>query len=534
MRPRAKFLALSVLALYLAASCHGATVSGTVKGPDGAPVEGAFIQAQNTKTKMSFFVLSDRQGHYRVDKLPAGEYRVQIKATGLRADPKSGVALTEDQSVGVDFALQTAPVRWNELSIYQAKKLWPEENAKQQIFTKCFICHGFQTRMASVRRDLDGWQDRVQFMRDAMHFSLSYRVSDQDAKEIATYLHKMYGDDDSAFPKSPTELPAYKDTVRPFSSEAMNIAYVEYDMPGPSRMPFSAAPAKDGSVWIPNFGIGNKITRLNPKTAEMQDFPVPNEGTAAVHSAIAAPDGSVWLTEQASDKLGRWDPITQKITEYQDTYASGMEGREDGGSRHTVRIDSKGMVWSSGYPLTRFDPETKKFNDFPEAAHTYSLDFDKDENVWFTNPGTGQIGKVDSKTLKVTQWMPPTLNTYERRIVVDSDGTVWFGEFQKGKIGHFDPKTQTFKEYDLPGGLDTFPYAMGVGLDHSVWYSSYYLDVIGRLDSKTGKVTEYPFPHSENTIREFFRDSEGRMWYGSPSNNKVGYFYLTNAVVAGK
>ena len=531
MRPQSKFLALLSFAVFLAASCYGATVSGTVKGPDGAPVQGAFIQAQNTKTKMTFIVLSDSQGHYRAENLPAGDYRVQIKATGLRGDPKSGVSLTADQNASLDFALQTGPVRWNELSIYQAKKLWPEEKAKQTIFTDCFICHGFQTRMASVRRDADGWADRVQFMRDAMHFSLGYRINDQDAAEIAAYLNKLYGSD-STFAKSPTELPGYKETVRPFTSDAMNIAYVEYDMPGPSRMPFSAAPAKDGSVWIPNFGIGNKITRLNPNTGEMQDFPVPNEGTAAVHSAVAAPDGSVWLTEQASDKLGRWDPNTQKITEYQDAYAPGKEGREDGGSRHTVRIDSKGMVWSSGYPFTRFDPETKKFNDFPEAAHTYSLDFDKDDNVWFTNPGTGQIGKIDSKTLKVTQWMPPTLNSYERRIAVDTDGTVWFGEFQKGKIGRFDPKTETFKEYDVPGRVDSFPYAIGIGTDHSVWYSSYYLDVIGRLDPKTGKIVEYPFPHSENTIREFFRDSEGRMWYGSPSNNKVGYFYLTGAVAA--
>ena len=81
----------------------------------------------------------------------------------------------------------------------------------------------------------------------------------------------------------------------------------------------------------------------------------------------------------------------------------------------------------------------------------------------------------------------------------------------------------------------TFPYALGIGADHSIWYSSYYLDVIGRLDPKTGKVVEYPFPHSENTIREFFPDSDGRMWYGSPSNNKVGYFYLTGAgAAAGK
>lgn len=526
MRSQSRFVAIVGLALYLASSCYGATVSGTVKGQDGAPIEGAFVQAQNTKTKISMYVLTDHQGRYSVEKLPAGDYRMQVKATGFRAEPKSGVALAADQNFEADFSMQPGIVRWNELSIYQAKKLWPEAHAKQIIFTRCFICHGFQTRMASVTRDADGWADRVQFMREAMHFSLSWRLTDQDASEVSGYLNKLYGQD-SVLPKSAADAPGYKESLRPFTSDAMKIAYVEYDMPGPSRMPFSAAPAKDGSVWIPNFGIANKITRLNPRTGEMQDFPVPNEGTAAIHSAVAAPDGSVWLTEQASNKLGRWDPVTQKITEYQDAYRPGKEGREDGGSRHTVRIDSKGMVWSSGYPLTRFDPETGKYNDFPEADHTYSLTFDKDENVWFTNPGTGQIGEVNAKTLKVKQWMPPTTESYERRLAIDQDGIVWFGEFQKGKIGQFDPKTETFKEYDVPGGIDSFPYAIGVAADHSVWYSSYYLDVLGRLDPKTGKITEYPFPHSENTIREFFPDSEGRIWYGSPSNNKVGYFYLT-------
>ena len=51
-------------------------------------------------------------------------------------------------------------------------------------------------------------------------------------------------------------------------------------------------------------------------------------------------------------------------------------------------------------------------------------------------------------------------------------------------------------------------------------------DVIGRLDTKTGKVLEYPFPQSENTMREFFLDSQGRMWFATPTNNKVGYFFL--------
>jgi len=29
-------------------------------------------------------------------------------------------------------------------------------------------------------------------------------------------------------------------------------------------------------------------------------------------------------------------------------------------------------------------------------------------------------------------------------------------------------------------------------------------------------------------MREFYPDDQGRMWFGTPANNKVGYFYLTN------
>jgi virginiamycin B lyase len=480
---------------------------------------------------MTFMVLSDNQGRYRVEKLPAGEYQVMIKATGYRSDPRPAVNLTADQNASFDFALQKTAVRWNELSIYQAKQLLPASAGKDALFARCFICHGFQTTMASVRRDAEGWQDRVQYMRDAMHFSLAWRFTDQNASDVASFLNSSFGTA-ATLPRSPGDLPGYKDTVRKFTSNAMNIVYVEYDMPGPNRMPFSAAPDKNGYLWIPNFGTANKITRLDPQTGVMEDFPVPNVGTAAVHSAVPAPDGSVWITEQGPNKIARWDPKTQKITEYQDAYLPGKEGFENGGSKHTIRFDPHGNVWASGYPLSRFDPETKKFTEFWDAAaHTYALEPDKDGNIWFTNPGTGQIGKVDWKTLKMTQWTVPTKDGYERRIEIDSNGIVWFGEYQNGKIGRFDPKTEMFREYDLPGGADVFPYGIAIDADNNIWYSSYYMDVLGRLEPKTGKITEYPFPHSENTIREFFRDSQDRMWYGSPSNNKVGYFYLTSGAV---
>src|SRR5215470_9107744 len=83
-----------------------AAITGTVTGPDGKPFRGAFVQARNLKTKITVSVLSDNAGKYRVENLPAGDYRLQMRAIGFKADPKSGIKLTADQALAQDFALQ--------------------------------------------------------------------------------------------------------------------------------------------------------------------------------------------------------------------------------------------------------------------------------------------------------------------------------------------------------------------------------------------------------------------------------------------
>ena len=88
-----------------------ATITGSVKGPDGAAFRAAFVQARNAKTKITMHVLSDNQGRYKVENLPAGDYRDSIRAPGYKADPKSGLALTADQNATQDFALQKSFVR---------------------------------------------------------------------------------------------------------------------------------------------------------------------------------------------------------------------------------------------------------------------------------------------------------------------------------------------------------------------------------------------------------------------------------------
>lgn len=526
MLSRVKLPGLIALFLAISAPSYGAAISGTVNGADGAPFQGAFVEAQNSKTKITVIVLSNSHGQYLIPDLSAGDYRVQIKAVGYRAEPRNVLALSQDQNASLDFSLQKSPVRWNEISQNQAAQLWPASPGRELLFGHCNICHQFQSRMASVGRDLDGWKDRVAFMRQAMHFSifLGPNFSDQDAEVVATYLDSLFGPD-STLPKSPSDMPGYQKTVRQVGGDALNIVYVEYEMPGPSRMPFSAAPDKNGFLWIPDFGLANKITRLDPKTGAMKDFSIPFGGTGGVHSAVPAPDGTVWLAEQGSNRIGRWDPSTGKIVEFQDAYLPGMEGIEDGGSKHTVRVEPSGKVWTSGVPLTRFDPETNKFERFVEGVYAYDVKLDKNGDAWFTDPLVNKIGKVDGKTRKVSQWTSPTANSHPRRMEIGSDGMIYSGEYNGGKMARFDPKAETFTEFPLPGP-DASPYAMGFDADGYLWYDSHNMDTINRFDTRTGKVIEYPFPHSELCMREFFRDAQGRMWYGTAPNNKVGYFYL--------
>jgi virginiamycin B lyase len=511
------FARLGVLGLFALAASYAdaATITGTVTGPDGTAFRAAFVQASHAGLHMTVSVLSDNQGRYTIESLPAGDYRVQIRAIGYKADAKRGVKLTADQNASFDFALQTTPVRWSDISIEQGRVLLPDARGKTTLFDNCMSCHGFQSRMAAVTRDEDGWRDRVTYMREAMRSSLADRqgFSDQQAEDVIYYLNRMFGEE-SALPKSPADLPGYKDTVQTFSDEALKIVYVDYDMAGPSRFPWTANPDKDGLFWTPQYGASNRISRLNAATGEIKEFRVPNMGPALIHSAVPAADGSVWITEAGSKKLGHWDPATQQITEYQDDWR-----------KHTIRLHPDGSIWSTG-GLTRFDPKTGIFTHIKDVPSAYGIALDQQGNVWFTEMNkNGTIGKVDPKTLMVTKYIPPSRQK-PRRIQVDDDGIVWFCVYDAGKIGRFDPKSETFKEFPLPNP-NSKPYALGISPDHKIWYSGEYTDVIGRLDPDTGKVTDFPVPYTDNGMRDFFLDKDGRIWYGSPPNNRVGYFYLS-------
>ena len=528
--------ALNSALLLFAVSVPAATITGTVKGPDGAPFQGAFVQAEDIKMNMMMSVLSNEQGHYRLDNLPAGEYKIQIHAVGYKADPHADVNLTADQKASFDFSLQPGTVHWTDISANQAAVLLPDKPGKDTFIHSCaYGCHSFQNKIAPYRLDESGWRDKVNYMKYSQKYFLSLGTT-PDAKfdDAVRYMSAVFSPD-SDLPDSPADVPGYKQTVRHYSEAAMNIVYVEFNTPpgNPpqthSRMPWSAwYDEKHGQVLVPYIS-GNGFGRMDLKTGKVDEYYLPlhpgyTSAGVGFHSVVSSADGTLWFTEQGMNSIGKWDPSTKEFTEYQDGWTPGKEYLMSGGkSKHTVRVDSKGVVWISGAPLSKFDPKTKEYTHYDEVPDCYQIFVDKDDNAWFTEMrDNGGIGKVDAKTGKVVKY--PYHDFRPHRLTLDAQGMVWFNG-RGDKLVRFDPKTEKFTDFPLPGP-NVGTYGIGYDLDGGVWYNSEHIDELGRLDPKTGKVVEYPFPQSENEIKELLIDNHNRIWFASPTNNKFGYFYI--------
>src|SRR6266567_1191126 len=194
MRLADKVLVSLTLTVALASTAFGATITGSVQGPDGKPFMGAFVVAENTQSKMTVSVLSDQQGRYHIGNLAAATYMVQITAIGYGSDPRTDVRLTGDQQAAFDFALQKKPVRWSDLSTYQGRQLLPKTKShdltyQDPFFTTCFqSCHSFQKRMASASGDESSWRERVKYMRDVMMAGEGRRLSDEELEDFTSYL----------------------------------------------------------------------------------------------------------------------------------------------------------------------------------------------------------------------------------------------------------------------------------------------------------------------------------------------------------
>ena len=102
------FAALAATAAICTAFGQSGAVSGTVRGADGRPAQGAQIRFEG-KERSNFTTTTDAHGKYAYKGLPPGLYKISVLINGT---PKSSVTIkTVTENARVDFDLKTSPAK---------------------------------------------------------------------------------------------------------------------------------------------------------------------------------------------------------------------------------------------------------------------------------------------------------------------------------------------------------------------------------------------------------------------------------------
>jgi streptogramin lyase len=305
---------------------------------------------------------------------------------------------------------------------------------------------------------------------------------------------------------------------------ATKVIYTEYDLPERTRQPHDVIVDSRGFAWYASFGE-QILGKLDPKTGTVTEYDVPLLKPKMPTGILAVrfdEDENVWLGMQFQGGVAKFDRKTETFQ----TWSLPPELNGDHVQINQVSADHHkvdGKVWlqdAGTYTVLRLDPASGKFEVYEPfkipRPNIYDVISDAQNNVYFTVFGRENIGRIDAKTGAISVWKTPTKGSAPRRGMIDPQARLWFGENRAERIGMFDTRTATFQEWVAPTP-ESWPYDVMADTHGDVWAGGEYSDRVMRLDPKTGAITEYLLPRFTN-IRRVYVDSStvpATFWVGN-------------------
>jgi virginiamycin B lyase len=297
------------------------------------------------------------------------------------------------------------------------------------------------------------------------------------------------------------------------------IAFKEWTPPTLGQRPRDPLQTADGTIWWAGM-YASLIGRLNPKTGEMREYQL--DPTARPHSIVDDAGGNIWYTGNGNGTVGKLEPATGKITVYPMPDPNARDP-------HTPIFNRNGDLWftlQNSNMLGRLVPASGeiKLVAMPTAnARPYGIKEDSQGLLWIAYNGSHKIARVNPQTWEIREFATPTPESRIRRLALTSDGVVWYVDSSRGYLGRLDPKTGAIKEWPSPSGPASHPYAIEV-VNDIVWYneSNQRPDALVRFDPKTERFQSWAIPSGVGIIRHMRATPDGNLVIHQSSTNTVG------------
>jgi streptogramin lyase len=512
-----------------------AAIAGRVTSMQEGPMEGVLVSARRAGSTITVTVVSDAQGRYRfpVDRLQPATYALRIRAVGYDLEAPRNVEVNGSGTTTVDLRLTATGDLASQLSNSEWLASFPGTDTDKASIRACAHCHTLE-RVARSRYDVDAMAKVIERMSTYPQLSFPFKVQKLVAARIGggedPLERRQAGWQRQARYLSTVNLSqgnhwsyAFKTHPRP-TGRATRVIYTEYDLPQRTRQPHDVIVDSHGLAWYASFGE-QILGRLDPRTGTVTEFDVPllkPKMPTGILGVRFDEDEDVWLGMQFQGGVGRFDRKTESFQ----TWSLPPELNGDHVQINQISADHHkvdGKVWlqdAGTYTVLRLDPASGKFEVFEPfmipRPNIYDVISDAQNNVYFTVFGREHIGRIDAKTGAITVWQTPTKGSAPRRGMIDAQARLWFGENRAERIGMFDTRTEAFREWVAPTP-ESWPYDVTADTHGNVWAGGEYSDRVMRLDPATGEITEYLLPRFTN-IRRVFVDSStmpATFWVGN-------------------
>lgn len=189
----------------------------------------------------------------------------------------------------------------------------------------------------------------------------------------------------------------------------------------------------DGEVWFTELAA-DKVGKLGGD-GNVVDYPTATRDCQP-SAIIVGPDKKIWFIESTAGRIGRLDPATGKIDEFEvptrRTECYGLCAGPDG------------AIWFTEYKAGKIGRITVdgKFTEFPltKGAKPAGITLGGDKHLWFTDPQAGKVCRMTPQG-QVTEFDLPTKNARPWSCCTAPDGNVWISE-GVGRVARVNVKDQ--------------------------------------------------------------------------------------------
>ena len=325
---------------------------GRVRTPTGEPVEGMMVQLI-APNGVRTTVYSDFDGKYEFPEMRMGAYTLRI-ASPLEFKPYTRGAVQIDGAAKLDDIVlenisdakdNLAPAPEAESQLSGAELLWnlPGTAKEKDEFKRACGegCHSYQ-QIFRNRYDERSWRVLVSRMLHrgggplinppAQPVAAKAQAEDN---AIAKWLSKVRGPDSQDEPLIPFPRP---------TGAATRVVVTEYELPRVFYGLHDVVGDSEGRIWYTSH-MTRYVGRLDPATGEVTEYQIPlTQGALpGTHHVVITKDGTVLFSENWAKKLLKFDPKTEQFSDLSVESPS----RINSGGFGNFALAPDGFIWAA-------------------------------------------------------------------------------------------------------------------------------------------------------------------------------------------